>query len=90
MEETRQRDEGLMVTALSAYMRRKLELDRHKGDWREDPVLVLCAKLVDEVSELVFAIAENQSDEEVWRKAGDIANYAGFIAVVHADQQLGK
>ena len=84
MEKARYRDEELVVTTLAAHMRRKLELNRHKGDWREDPILLLCAKLVGEVQELIYAIAENQSGEEVWREAGDVANYAGFIAHAYA------
>ncbi len=90
METTRQHDEEMMVTTLAAHMRRKLELNRHKGDWRHDPILLLCAHLIGEVQELIYAIAENQSSEEVWREAGDIANYAGFIAQAYADREAGE
>ena len=87
METTRQRDEELIVTTIAAHMRRKLELNRHKGDWREDSILLLCAQLVGEVQELIFAIAEGQSSEEIWREAGDVANYVGFIAHAYAHQK---
>jgi len=56
-----------------------LQENNHKGGWVNCHVLDLLSKLQEEISELITAIREGES-EDVIKECVDIANYAMMIA----------
>ncbi len=87
------RQESALVVKLSQLMLRKLEINRHKPDWMLEDVGNLIGKLMDEVEELIDAVAacevlgnSSHRDIEVWNEAADVANMAAMVANVTTGQ----
>lgn len=57
----------------------KLVENVHKGSWKDKTIPFLLERIKQEVQELEDAI-ELGNHDEIFREAGDIANFAMFIA----------
>lgn len=57
----------------------KLIENVHKGSWKERTIPFLLKRIKQEIEELEHAI-ELGNHNEIYREAGDIANFAMFIA----------
>jgi len=62
-------------------MKLKLDINKHKGTWKNDAINRLFDMLEDEVNELFAEITELEiSNENIIKECADIANFAMFIA----------
>ena len=80
------------ILALATLMQAKLDKNKHKdgAGWERDengarkgwicPMDFLIAKLMEEVSELVMAVHEDENGIDVHYEAADVANLAMMIA----------
>jgi hypothetical protein len=71
------------VRAFSRVMEYKLGVNRHKGsrgDWCEDEPRDLLERVKQELTELLIAVFERHSEEEVAWEAADVANMAMMVA----------
>jgi hypothetical protein len=69
------------VARLAVAMQNKLWANTHKGGWHKCALRWLRARVVSETLEMVQA-----PDEDVWREAADVANFA----MMYADRRTGR
>lgn len=61
-------------------MEQKLKENSWKGGWKNCDLQYLSMRLTQEKKELIKAVKDKKSKEEVWREAADVANFAMMIA----------
>lgn len=77
------------VRAFGRIMEGKLSMNRHKGDrdgWVEDRPMDLLERVKQELNELLGAVFHEASDEDVAKKAADVANMAMMVADAYIHQ----
>ena len=68
------------VMTLANKMDEKLSKNAHKGRWEDVNPLWAFKRLIDEASELLEAVLQGFDQDEVWKEAADVANFALIIA----------
>lgn len=77
---SREIEEIKLISELSSNCLVKLRNNSFKEHWIDTDIDMLIQCLRKEVIELEEAITEKKSIEDVWREAGDVANFAAMIA----------
>lgn len=70
------------IVMFAIEMENKMRINDHKPGWRHYTQSYLAGKLVEEVSELLLAIENGKSDEDIIQEAADVSNFAMMIADV--------
>lgn len=68
------------VAKLGEYQVAKLEANKHKGRWEDLQPLDAFKLLLKEGAELLEAVINGYSTEEVWKEAADVSNFAMMLA----------
>lgn len=75
-----QEDIERLVGIVAYYMRLKLSENMHKAAWLSLTDDYLRRRLLEELTEQDLALTVQQSNDEVWKEAADIAAFAAFRA----------
>lgn len=78
------------VERFAKLMEQQLVANDHKGGWSHEHVDHLVVRLVEEVSELMGAIAYGSGSDVVAKEAADVANFAMMVADVVGGLRLER
>ena len=77
------RDTDRLISTLSAFMRRKFEINVDKPHWDDEEYGQLIVGMYAEVQEFLVELGSpDATPESIWNEAADIANYCSMIADV--------
>lgn len=70
----------IRVNWFAEEMKRKLEMNHHKGGWEDDKNHYLIRRLLEEVTEFVQAVMKKETADIIIGEAADVANFCMMIA----------
>ena len=80
-------EEHALAGRMGHEMILKLAANRTRPHWRQSDGPYLCARLREEVDELLYAVIHS---EDAWQEAADVANFAAMIADNHFNGRGGS
>lgn len=79
--------EQVLISELSKNCLNKLRVNCHKYHWYDVTFSNLLIFLKQEVTELEQAVIDDLDEEEVWKEAADVANFAAMVADKYKQQR---